>query len=175
MIIKHKFRDHKISNQTKILIIGTFNPDAVKNEATFFYGRSRNFLWSLLPKVFDEESLKNKNIGAKLEFINNYRIDFVDLIAEIEIEEGKENNYSDEYIDCKVSRWNNIIDIIKNNPIKEVYFTRKTFANIKNIKDKISSIEKYCINNKIKFSYLDTPARYENKEKLKSWKDAFRR
>ena len=81
---------------------------------------------------------------------------------------GKENDYSDEYIDDKVSKWNNIICIIKDNSIKEVYFTRKTFANIKNIKNKILDIEKYCNENNIMFSYLDTPARYENKEKLEN-------
>ena len=86
---------------------------------------------------------------------------------------GKENDYSDEYIDDKVSKWNNIICIIKDNSIKEVYFTRKTFANIKNIKNKILDIEKYCNENNINFSYLNTPARYENNEKSKNWRKAF--
>lgn len=167
MRIEHKFKDYKISNETNILIIGTFNPNISKNEATFFYGRKRNFLWSLLPKVFDEESLKDKSTKLKLDFMHTYKIDFIDLISEVEIEKGRENDYSDEYLDNKILRWNNIIEIIKDNPIKEVYFTRKTFSNIKNIKNKISNIEKYCNENKIKFYCLDTPARYENDKKLK--------
>ncbi len=175
MKIEHKFKDHKIGNETKILIIGTFNPNVSKNEATFFYGRSRNFLWSLLPKVFGEESLKDKDTKLKLAFMNAYKIDFVDLIAEIEVRGGKENDYSDEYLDSKVLKWINIFEIIKNNPIKEVYFTRKTFSEIKNIKNKISNIEGYCNDNGIRFGYLDTPARYENEKKLKSWKNVFGR
>jgi len=173
MKIKHKFRDHKINSKTKILIIGTFNPDVVGNEATFFYGRNRNFLWSLLPKVFNEESLKSKQNRYKLNFIRKYKIDFIDLISEIEIEEGKEKDYSDEYIDSKILKWNNVIEVIKNKHIEGVCFTRKTFSKINNIKNKIEIIEKYCEENNIKFSYLETPARYENAKKLNNWKRVF--
>ena len=88
-IIEHKFKDHKINNHTQILIIGTFNPDVFKNEATFFYGRSRNFLWNLLPKAFNEKSLKGKDIKFKLSFMNDHKIDFVDLISEIRVERGQ--------------------------------------------------------------------------------------
>lgn len=35
-LVKHKFRDHQIQADTEILIIGTFNPDAAKNNADFF-------------------------------------------------------------------------------------------------------------------------------------------
>lgn len=173
MKIKHKFNNHKISNETKILIIGTFNPNVQENKATFFYGRSHNFLWSLLPKAFGEESLKSKDIEDKFDFMNNNKIDFIDLISEIKVENGQENNYSDDYIDNKVLKWNNLINIIRNNSIREVYFTRKTFSNIKNIKEKIEEIEKYCNDNGIKFICLTTPARYDNGIKLQKWKKDF--
>lgn len=174
MKIKHKFDNHKINSETKILIIGTFNPDIPKNGATFFYGRPHNFLWSLLPRVFGEESLKSKNNENKLIFMKKNKIDFIDLISEIEVEKGQEDNYSDEYIDNKVLKWNNIIDILKINPkIQDVYFTRETFSNIKNIKLKIEEIKKYCENNKIRFIYLTTPARYENERKFQKWEKDF--
>jgi len=182
-IIKHKKFVDILSKETRILIIGTFNPDygdikkAPENKATFFYGRPHNFLWSLLPKViepkkFRKKGLKDEKDAVKIKFALKHKICFVDLIAEI-----KTNNfsYSDTDIDNKISKCKNIIKIIKENPIQEVYFTRNKFSGIKNIENKIKKIEQYCKYKKIKFVYLDTPARNEGKagKKLKSWKKAF--
>lgn len=176
MKIFHKLRNHKISPDTNILIIGTFNPDVQGNEADFFYGRSRNFLWSLLPQVFNEKSLKTSTLDEKKSFINKYNIDFIDLIDEIEIEPGNENNYADDFIDDKVIKWKDIVGVIKSNQnIREVYFTRKTFAGIPNIRKKIKEIENYCKLKGIRFSYLPTPARFENAKKLADWKEKFSR
>jgi hypothetical protein len=102
-------------------------------------------------------------------------IDFVDLISEIQCETGQENNYADEYIDSKVKKWKNITELIKNSKINEVYFTRKTFANINNIKTRITNIEEHCTKKDIYFGYLPTPARFYNTEKLKEWKKVMRR
>jgi G:T/U-mismatch repair DNA glycosylase len=176
MKIKHKFINHKIDINTTILIVGTFNPDVIGNDAEFFYGRKRNFLWTLLPKVFNESSLKDCDNKAKLCFMKKHKIDFADLILEIDVESGEENNYSDDYIDGRVIKWKNIIeDIFKKHRIQKVYFTRKTFSNIPNIKKRIFEIKEYCNNHNIKFNFLVTPARLENKAKLDEWKKAFGR
>ena len=50
MNINHKFINHKIQEDTKVLIIGTFHPET-SSGSDFFYGRSRNFLWRLLSKA----------------------------------------------------------------------------------------------------------------------------
>jgi G:T/U-mismatch repair DNA glycosylase len=63
--IAHKFVNKKIDPDTEILIIGTFNPDTAGNEADFFYGRQRNFLWTLLPYAFGEANLKNASRNDK--------------------------------------------------------------------------------------------------------------
>jgi hypothetical protein len=34
--VGHKFRGHQIDPHTKILIIGTFNPNTLRNNADFF-------------------------------------------------------------------------------------------------------------------------------------------
>lgn len=176
MKILHKFRNHKISPDTNILIIGTFNPDVHGNDADFFYGRSRNFLWSLLPKVFSEKSLKPSSLDEKKSFIKKYNIDFIDLIDELEVQAGNENNYADDFIDDKVTAWKDINGVIESNPnIREVYFTRKTFSRIPNIKKKIREIENYCKFKGIRFSYLPTPARFENAMKLADWTQKFSR
>jgi len=67
--IKHKFSGHKIQKDTEILIIGTFNPDTEGNDAEFFYGRSRNYLWKILPLCIGNEDLKGKPFDEKLRFI----------------------------------------------------------------------------------------------------------
>ena len=66
--IKHLLLDYKINPETETLIIGTFNPDTPENDADFFYGRSRNFLWKMLPTAFEEEDLKKayRKLALKL-------------------------------------------------------------------------------------------------------------
>jgi G:T/U-mismatch repair DNA glycosylase len=138
MIVKHKFINFENSKDIEILILGTFNPDTSNNEAEFFYGRTRNFLWNLLPKVYGYNGLKYSSIEEKLDFIKQNKIGFIDLIAEIQVDEGQEKNYSDSFIDSKVIRWNNIINLIdKSKYLKNIYLTRKTFTDIPEMKKKL--------------------------------------
>jgi len=174
MLVKHKFLDKYPMEGKKTVIIGTFNPDVEENKAEFFYGRSRNYFWNLLPKVFGYEPLKEKDIEEKIKFLNDNDIELTDLIYEIDIDDDKLGNYSDENLK-NVVKWNteNIINILKKGSTKEVYFTRKTFKNIENIKNEIEKIKSFYEKNNIKFGYLPTPARFESDEKLKEWKEKF--
>lgn len=180
MIINHKFRNHEINEKTKILIVGTFNPDIPENDADFFYGRGRNYLWILLPKVFGFDSLKDKSKNEKKEFMNQCNIDFIDLIEEVEINSESAKNYAkeiygDDFIDDKVKNWKNVIAVLQKNPyIKHVFFTRNTFTKIPKIKEKIDEIKKYCKDNNITFSCLPTPARFYNEKKLRQWENIFK-
>lgn len=175
VLVKHKFIRHQIQRNTRTLIIGTFNPNTVENNTEFFYGRGRNFLWKLLPLCFEHEDLKNKALGEKYNFIKKNKIDFVDLIKEVNVKPGQEGNYSDNYLDKKVTRWHDILQLIKNhNSINKVCFTRKTFFDIPNMKKRIEDIEELCYNRGIKFRYLVTPARFYSVQKQQEWKDFFR-
>ena len=168
MIIKHKFLAHKINPATETLIIGTFNPDASENPADFFYGRSRNFLWRLLPIAFGETDLKGKLKNEKLEFIEKRKIDFIDLISEVEVDE--KINYDDGYLDSRVSKWRDVISEIEKLPaIKRVCFTRKSFSDIPHMKKRIEEVQKFCEGNKIPFHYLITPARFYRVDKQTEW------
>lgn len=164
--VKHRFLDHQIDPDTETLIIGTFNPEAIDNDAEFFYGRSRNYLWRLLPTAFNEKDLKGASKSEKLEFIKKYKIDLIDLIEEITVDEGQEANYYDGYIDNKVTRWNNIVAVIDSlQNLKRVCFTRKTFSDIPNMKKQLEAIQQHCDNKQIPFKVLTTPARfYEGKQ-----------
>jgi G:T/U-mismatch repair DNA glycosylase len=168
--VQHRFIDHQINPKTETLIIGTFNPETAGNDAEFFYGRSRNYLWRLLPIAFGRNDLKVASKHEKIEFIQKYKIDLTDLIEEIKVDEGQEANYYDGYIDNKVTRWKNIIAIIDTLPnLKRVCFTRKTFSDIPKMKTKVSEIQKHCDNKGIGFQALTTPARFYREDKQAEW------
>lgn len=168
--VKHRFIDHQISNETETLIIGTFNPETSANDADFFYGRSRNYLWRLLPIAFRKPDLKGATKQQKLEFIRTNKIDLVDLIEEIKVEDGQEANYYDGFIDGKVTKWRNITEIINSLPnLKKVCFTRKTFSDIPNMKKQLDSIQQQCEKKLIAFKALTTPARFYRNDKQTEW------
>lgn len=163
IIVKHRFADHQINPNVEILILGTFNPDTAKNEADYFYGRSRNYLWQIISEAFEVENLKKLPKENKSIFINEKKIDFVDLILEVEIEDGQENNYKDDYIDSRVKKWNDVIGkLAQYKKLKRIGLTRKSFSGIPNIKKRIDEIRNYCTQNNIDFHLLTTPARHPN-------------
>ena len=173
--IKHKFRDYQINKETETLIIGTFNPDRKGNEADFFYGRKHSFFWPLLAKAFGESNLKDKVKEEKIEFIRQKKIDFIDLISEVKINENEIDNidtYKDKYLDGKVNDWRKVVDEIeKLDKIKRIGFTRKTFSDIPEMKKRITEIEEYCEQRKIHFEYLKTPSRGYSIHLQKLWTD----
>lgn len=173
-LISHKFKNHQIQKDTKILVIGSFNPDVPQNKADFFYSRSRNYLWQLLPKCFNIDSLKQSSISEKLSFMKKHKIDFIDLISEIGVVNNQKVNYYDICIDSQVTKWNDIVSLIKKHQkINKVCLTRKTLNGIPNMKTKILRIEKFCIANKIKFRLLTTPARFYSDSKQIEWNSFF--
>ncbi len=95
--IKHKFSDHIAAPETRILIVGTFNPDTLKNKADFFYSTGKNNLWTLVPTAFGEGDLKGKDrVQEKKEFMYKRSVDFLDLIREVDIEVGREHYRRDD-------------------------------------------------------------------------------
>ncbi len=171
-VITHKTKNHKINSNTQTLVIGTFSPNVEENVADFFYGRTRNFLWVLLPRAFNQPSLKGKSKTDKIHFITEHKIDFIDLISEVDVEEVA--NYNDRYLDDKVLKWNNVIEEIKKLPkLKRVCLTRKSFADIPNMKIRIDAIKLHCESENIKFEYLTTPARFYCLAKQVEWSKFF--
>ena len=137
MIVKHRFLDKYPIVGKKTLIIGTFNPDIICNEATYFYSRIKNYFWDLLPSVFDSKSLKDESVERKINFLNINNIELTDLILSADISEKDIPYYGDDKLK-EVIEWNtsNILDILRKNNTTEVYFTRKSFdTKVKNIKD----------------------------------------
>jgi G:T/U-mismatch repair DNA glycosylase len=172
--IRHRMEHHKVNPNTEILIVGTFNPETQENSADFFYGRERNFLWRLLPTSFQYQDLKGADKKRKQEFIAANKVDFVDLITVVEVENGKEADYSDAYIDQHVTEWTDVISLIKSlKNLKKVVVTRKTFSDVPNIKKYVDKIRDYCSSQNIAFECLPTPARFYNQSKQQTWTKAF--
>ncbi len=168
--VKHRFLETKINLNTETLIIGTFNPETEENQAEFFYGRSRNYLWRLLPTAYREKDLKNASKREKLDFIARRNIDFIDLISEIEVVKGQEANYYDSFIDNKVTQWRNVIfEMGRLKNLKRVCFSRKTFSDIPNMKKQIAEIQEYCDRNGLYFQAMTTPARFYREDKQFEW------
>ena len=171
-IIKHKFRDYCPEVSTHSLILGTFNPDVIGNDANFFYSRGRNYLWKLLPVAYKEIDLRKATKQDKMNFSLKYNIAFIDLIMEVKVDKEQTTNYKDAYLDKCEIKWNDVIGVInKMKNLKKVGFTRISFADIPNINKKVIEIDKYCEENNIKFQRLITPARFYNEDKQKKWND----
>lgn len=168
--IRHKFQHHTINPETETLIVGTFNPDATNNYAQFFYGRTQNFLWRLLPTAFGERDLKDQNKEAKMHFMQRRKIDFIDLIAEVDIEAGQETNYLDSYLDGRITECRAVtLEMEKLPNLKRVCISRKTLTDIPNMSLLIERIQLYCQKRGILFAMLTTPARMYTEEKQAVW------
>lgn len=168
VVIRHKFLDWRIDSKAEIIFIGTFNPETSSND--FFYGSGHNFLWKLLPLAFEEEPLKTKQKGDKIEFMKSRRIDFVDVVAAVDVEKGKESNRSDKYIDKRVVEWRDVIGELANaRVLKRVYFTRRRSSEVKNIGERFAAIESYLADRGVPFASIASPSRYWNEDKQLKW------
>jgi len=174
VIIPHRFLQYPLDPGTEILIVGTFNPETEKNPAEIFYGRSRNYLWRLLPLALGAPDLKAKGNPDKLDFIKAHKIGFIDLVAEVKVDMGSETKYGDDYIDNRVTQWRDVIsEMGKMKRLKKVCFTRKTFSDIPQMKKRAKEVEAYCNEKLISFQYLPTPARIYSQSKQDEWKNFF--
>jgi G:T/U-mismatch repair DNA glycosylase len=170
-VILHKFRDHQVSADTEILILGTFSPD-VDDKSDFFHGRPRNFLWHLLPICYKLDSLKEAPLADKLAFMAQHKIDFADIIHSLEVSEGEEENVDDAFEDSHILEAKDIIALVDTLPnLKAVYFIRKTFNGIPNIRTQVVAIAKHCQAKGIRMCKLETPAKFFSEEKQQQWID----
>lgn len=167
--VTHKFRNHRVSPRTEILIVGTFNPD-IPTGPSFFYGRGRNYLWQLLPGCWGLPSLKLADLSSKLEFMTKFRIDFVDLIGSVCVPQDQIDNVDDDFIDSRVYQWKVILETLpKLKLLKAVYFTRKTLGKVPSIHKRVLMIQQYCKRKNIRFCLLHSPARSGSSLKQQMW------
>jgi len=134
------FCNQKISSKSKILVIGTFNPcdDSCDkpNDATWFYGRQRNWFWKYLPECLTGQNLhpsENQTRENWQKFCIENKIVIVDLVKEIDHDQILED-FKDERLDNRI---NNRIDNVtifdfavafNNISFEKVIYTRKGWS-----------------------------------------------
>ncbi|MBP9689335.1 MAG: hypothetical protein KBE91_06970 [Bacteroidia bacterium] len=170
-ILTNKFVSHQVNPQTEILILGTFTHNH-DHSGDFFFGRPRNFLWHLLPICFKQLPLKDSPLADKKAFMQKYKIDFMDVIETLEVEDGEEELLEEDFIDLTAKAFFDLIKLVDTLPnLKAVYFTRKTFNGMPNIKSEVTKLAKHCNDKNIRICKLDTPARHFSEEKQRQWID----
>jgi G:T/U-mismatch repair DNA glycosylase len=144
------------------LFIGTFNPE-FGQKVPYYYGRPSNYFWRIITDIFVREiSPEDNELFSKLRELKIGCIDLVDSLTYNKQEyhnmingEGysdnvlfkKKNNIEKSYNTQK------IIDLIKINNLDKVYFTNKGHVFIKEQKEEMKLIEKFCT-----VIYLSSPS-----------------
>jgi len=150
------------------LIIGTFNPswDTPNNDADYFYSRSRNYFWYVLPNLHHTESLLSSNTSQKESFLKTNKVGLTDLIKSIK--DANENN-KDHYCLIKTMRdqdlakfkdfgfnTDEIIKVINEDKVTRVFITNLNSPKI--FEKEINRIEKCCKDKEVVFARLLTPS-----------------
>jgi hypothetical protein len=115
--------------------------------------------------------------GEKKRFMSERRIDFIDVIEELEVPNGDKDDVDDAFIDKCVTKWRDVISEMKNLKLNAACFTRSTFRDIPRTNTRILEIEDYCKTNNIRFRRLVTPSpgfRSKDKQrKQREWTNFF--
>lgn len=91
MPCEHRFiNDLNPKGQLKYLFVGTFNPSwnrPQNDNAKWFYGRQYNDFWFIMPQVFGQQSLMDRNFRTNRQYLMNWcaqqNIGLTDLITNI--------------------------------------------------------------------------------------------
>lgn len=157
------------------LVIGTFNPSNdfhKSNAANFFYQRKKNYFWDVFPLFYNSKPIHKEDVNLQKTFLKVNKIGITDILTSINDADKNISNHiqlistvKDEDLEKFSSfNWNtkNIINIIHDNKVKEVYFTKLGLADQINVKEntfefQIRLIENYCSKNNIYNKRLHSP------------------
>jgi hypothetical protein len=139
----------------------------VKEADCEFFLRHRDYIINI-------EAFKAGGIAELMQKIENAS-KTLSQIAEVKAGlKRRYTDYSDRYIDGKVTRWRDVIQEINRLAVlQQVCFTRKTFFGIPQIRKRIQAIQAHCDSKSIIFKYLTTPARCYNQANQAEWNEFF--
>lgn len=151
------------------LIIGTFNPEnlwAPHNDAGYFYGRSRNYFWRILPLLSNSTPINRQDVQSQITFLKKNRIACTDLLISIndaEINQPEHIAYIKNFEDDAIGKFKNLTwntvhikDYIVTHNIQAVYFTKLGGNGI--FEEQIRDIEEFCKTNNKHSNRLFTPS-----------------
>jgi hypothetical protein len=136
-------------------------------------------LWKLLPFALgSKDDLTGLGrVDEKKKFMSEHHVDFIDVIAEVEVPADREDDVDDAFIDKYVKKCHDVISEMKNLTLDAACFTRSTFGDIPRINSRIIEIEDYCKKSNIQFRRLVTPSpgyRPKDKQlKQREWTEFF--
>lgn len=174
MPCNHKFSQYLRLNdldfEPTTLIVGTFNPEwPLENYAPWFYGRTdRNNFWEVLPRLYNEDSLRMATPKDWKKFCKQKKIAITDMISCID--DADVNDFDDVellagYSDKAIAKsfkghvLNDIVGILnKNTDIRNIYFTRSASDTF--WKKLWQPIIAHCNLNNIRAKTLLTPSGY---------------
>lgn len=187
MPCRHRFYDSLIPDwEIEYLFVGTFNPEWNYNnaqQADYFYGRSRNNFWCILPRVFGGESLKRVELNIKLEYIIKKKIGITDLVINIQNASrasiDDRNKLTKGFSDIVLNQYDlefntsNILKLIEKNKstLKGVFLTRSTLNGINQIATEWNIIVNHCNKYSIHTDRLLTPSRGGCLSKAEIWRN----
>ena len=177
----HRFLDELLpKHPVDFLFIGTFNPkwDVLRGDnPDYFYSRSKNEFWCILPHAMNQNCLVDKARKKKEQFCVKNKIGLTDLILQIENvnEKDSKHNYlkkgfKDEDFEglgeegqpnLKISfHTKQIIKYISKNKLslKGVFLTRKTSKGIPRIWNEWLQIKNHCTTINITAKELASPS-----------------
>lgn len=171
-MIGHRCFDHVIHPDTETLIVGTFNPATDSNYADFFYGRPQNHLWSILGSIYGKSDIKECTKTEKIAFAHANRFDFVDLIAEIDVEPP---DYKDDHLEriAKAGqlRWRDLSRDVDALPhLKCLAVSRKHFNTVPTIGAQVDQLRVHLSKRPVRFRCLHSPTRAPRRA-LAEWTD----
>ncbi len=169
----HKFQQYlnldNLDFEPTTLIVGTFNPSwPEENNAEWFYGRTGNYFWEVLPRIYGEQSLREHGPNEWKLFCRRNRIAITDLITCIQDADRQNNNhhnYLANFSDRNIAEKFNdhtvtdIVGVMQRNPtINNVYLTKGDSESFwKRLWD---SVKAYCEENQKRHRTLLTPSGY---------------
>ncbi len=176
----HRFHKELLpKHPVELLFIGTFNPvwDVKKGDnPDYFYSRSANQFWCILPHALEQHCLIDKSKKEKEEFCIKNKIGLSDIIYCIEnVNETDDGNdflmkgFKDEDFERKVSGvydleikffTEDLKNYIEHNKssLKGVFLTRKTKKGVDRIWKEWLSIKSHCGKLEIKTGELSSPS-----------------
>ena len=173
------FCDANINNKSKILVIGTFNPNndscSKENNALWFYGRNQSNFWRYFPKAISGKSLHPLDTHLELpqtwkKFCVDNQIVIIDLIKTINNNEILQN-FGDREVEDKINPDLTNIDYFKvEKAFRNISFERviyslkwsdKKIQKLRLIRDMVNNalLDNGCIQNLHQIKYCLTPSR----------------
>lgn len=156
MIIHHQLLEKDFfipSWKINHLFLGTFNPCSGE-EVAYFYGRQKNYTWTILSEIFDEDFNRN-NISDLLRKLQKHQIACMDMIRSVDATDEQVRSINGEgykdskIINNKVKRdynTNFINEVIRGNKDIKVYSTWGIGPSINNWHQEVAKVNSSIIN-----------------------------